>query len=212
VALKMGATVVAIDYSDAVDAAARNLRSDRIDFAQADILALPFAPDSFDFVYSLGVLQHTPDARGAIRSLVRYVRPGGRIAVDFYLRRWTSWGHPKHWLRPLTTRMSPQRLFAMLERSVPPLLRVSRTLRAVPLAGRVLSRMVPVANYAGVLPLSERQLSEWALLDTFDWLAPRYDRPATAGTLRAWLESTPLDDVEVFRADHLTGRGRKADG
>jgi 2-polyprenyl-3-methyl-5-hydroxy-6-metoxy-1,4-benzoquinol methylase/uncharacterized protein YbaR (Trm112 family) len=209
VALKMGATVIAIDYSDAVDAAARNLRSDRITFIQADILSLPFAPESFAFIYSLGVLQHTPDARGAISSLVSRLRPGGRITVDFYLRRWTNWTHPKYWLRPITTRIAAQRLFRILQRSVPALLRISRALRAVPMAGRALSRLVPVANYRGILPLNDTQLSEWALLDTFDWFAPCYDRPQTAATLRSWLESMPLERVEVFRADHLTGRATK---
>jgi hypothetical protein len=72
-----------------------------------------------------------------------------------------------------------------------------------------LSRLVPVANYRGILPLNDTQLSEWALLDTFDWFAPRYDRPQTAATLRSWLESMPLERVEVFRADHLTGRATK---
>jgi len=210
VALKMGATVVAIDYSDAVDAAARNLPSDRITFVQADILSLPFAPDSFGFIYSLGVLQHTPDARRAITSLIARLRRGGQITVDLYLRRWTNLGHPKYWLRPITRRMPAQRLFALLERTVRPMLRVSRALGAVPLAGRALSRLVPVANYSGVLPLNEQQLAEWALLDTFDWFAPRYDKPETANTLRAWLEAMPLTGVEVFRAGHLTGRGTKA--
>jgi SAM-dependent methyltransferase len=210
VALKMGATVVAIDYSDAVDAAARNLPSDRITFVQADILSLPFAPGSFDFIYSLGVLQHTSDARRAITSLIARLRPRGRITVDIYLRRWTSLGHPKYWLRPITRRMPAQRLFALLERTVRPMLRVSRVLGTVPFAGRVLSRLVPVANYSGVLSLNEQQLAEWALLDTFDWLAPRYDKPETAKTLRAWLEAMPLDGVEVFLERTLTGRGTKA--
>jgi SAM-dependent methyltransferase len=210
VALQMGATVIAIDYSDAIDAAAQNLRSERVAFVQADILSLPFAPESFDFIYSLGVLQHTPDARGAIASLVKRLRAGGRITVDFYRRRLANWTHPKYWLRPVTTRIPPPRLFKLLQRSVPAMLRVSRALRSVPLAGRILSRLVPVANYSGILPLDDAQLSTWALLDTFDWFSPRYDKPQTAKTLRRWLESMPLDDVDVFLSDHLTGRGTKA--
>jgi SAM-dependent methyltransferase len=210
VVLTLGATVVALDYSGAVDAAGENLKAfDAIHLVQGDILVLPFAPGTFDFVYSVGVLQHTPDARGAINSLDQVLRSGGRLAVDFYLRTWRNLFHPKYWLRPITKRMPQKTLFAILQRSVPALFRVSNLFRSIPLFGRVLSRFVPVANYSGVLRLSDEQLREWALLDTFDWLSPRYDLPQTPETLRAWLETAGLSEVEVFRADHLAGRGRK---
>jgi len=210
IALYLGAEVVAIDYSDAVDAAQANLGSQsRFHAVQADVYRLPFSPGTFDFVYSLGVLQHTPDAWAAVRALVGPLKAGGEIAVDFYLRRWTTLLQPKYWLRPFTRRIPARRLFAFLQRLVPGMLRASRRLKRIPVAGRYAARLVPVADYAGVYPLSERQLAEWALLDTFDWLAPRYDRPQSARTLRKELSAAGLVDVEVFRADHLTGRGRK---
>jgi SAM-dependent methyltransferase len=70
VALAAGAQVVALDYSSAVDACAANLgHHPRFHVIQGDIYALPFAPGSFDFVYSLGVLQHTPDVARAFAAL-----------------------------------------------------------------------------------------------------------------------------------------------
>lgn len=211
IALSLGAEVVAIDYSDAVDAAGANLGDNpRLHVVQADIYHLPFRPSTFDFVYSLGVLQHTPDAWAAIRALAEQLKPGGEIAVDFYLRRWTNLLLPKYWLRPFTRRMPAQRLFSILQKRVPGMLRLSRQLRRIPLVGRYAAYFVPVANYAGVYPLNEQQLVEWALLDTFDWFSPRYDKPQDARTLSEELCATGLENVEVFRADHLTGRGRKA--
>jgi 2-polyprenyl-3-methyl-5-hydroxy-6-metoxy-1,4-benzoquinol methylase/uncharacterized protein YbaR (Trm112 family) len=210
VALSLGADLVAIDYSSAIDAAADNLPHPNFHPVQADMFALPFRDGAFPFIYSLGVLQHTPDARRAVNSLVRHLQPGGRITVDFYLRRWTNLVHPKYVLRPFTTKVSAERLFGLLQRMVPTLMRISRTVAAIPLIGRYLRRMVPVADYTGILPLSDAQLHEWALLDTFDWLSPRYDRPENAKTLDEWLRGAALSDVSVFRADHLTGRGRRA--
>jgi hypothetical protein len=66
-----------------------------------------------------------------------------------------------------------------------------------------------VANYTGLLPLSDVQLQEWAVLDTFDWLAPAFDKPQTADTMERWFFEAGLADVSVFKSDHLTARGRK---
>ncbi|MBK6881203.1 MAG: class I SAM-dependent methyltransferase [Elusimicrobia bacterium] len=53
--------IVLVDFSEAIFVARRHL-GDRPNalFFMGDILALPFAPGSFDFVYSLGVLHHLP--------------------------------------------------------------------------------------------------------------------------------------------------------
>lgn len=210
VVLMLGAEVVGIDYSTAVDAAWRNLGSHpRFHVAQGDIYALPFAPGTFDFVYSLGVLQHTPDVRGALFSLVSRLKPGGSMAVDFYFRRWLNALEPKYWLRPLTTRMRQERLFSLIRRSAPALLRFSGALGRVPLAGRLLRRLVPVANYEGIYPLDAQQLEEWAVLDTFDWLAPRHDHPQRPHTVESWMRQAGLEGVEVEHVRHLTGRGVK---
>jgi SAM-dependent methyltransferase len=213
VALSLGAELFAIDYSSAVDAAKANLgASPRLHLMQADIYALPFAEESFDCIYSLGVLQHTPDVHRAFRSLVRYLKPGGQIVVDLYPRNLAMYVHPRKWLRPVTVRMAPDRLFRIVQKAAPPLLRVSNAVRRIPLAGRILSRFIPVANYTGVQPLTPKQLEEWAILDTFDWLSPRYDQPQTPETLRRWLEEAGLQQAEVLRSHHLTARGVRALG
>lgn len=208
VALSLGAEVVAIDYSSAVDAAQRNLQPhDRLHLAQADIYRLPFVPGTFDFVYSLGVLQHTPDVKRATQAVIEMAKPGGGVTVDLYLRRWTNVLEPKYWFRPITTRMKQERLFAAIERTVPALLAVSNAVRRIPKVGRYAQKLVPVANYRGVYALNDRQLREWAVLDTFDWFGPRFDQPQDATTLRQWLAEAGLEQIDVHHTYHLTGRG-----
>ena len=77
-----GARVVAVDISAAVDIAAKNLADrDDVDVVQADLFKLPFRRDTFDVVYSVGVLHHTPDARGAFNAIQPLVRPGGFFSI-----------------------------------------------------------------------------------------------------------------------------------
>lgn len=211
VALSSGAQVVALDYSSAVDACYANLRHHpNLHVIQGDIYSLPFALNSFFFVYSLGVLQHTPDVAKAFAALPPVLQGGGHLCVDYYEKSFNSLLLPKYWLRPFTKGMPKQKLFALLETLVPALLPVSRMLGRIPVVGKVLKRTIPVANYDGLLPLTEKQLSEWALLDTFDWLSPAYDNPQTNKSARSYMEQAQMEQVEVLRAGHLVARGRKS--
>jgi SAM-dependent methyltransferase len=80
--------VVAVDFSRAIDQAARNTADvGNVDCVQADLFALPLAEESFDFIYSLGVLHHLDDTPRALRGLVRKLRPGGRLRIYLYWKR-----------------------------------------------------------------------------------------------------------------------------
>lgn len=211
IALSTGAHVVALDYSSAVDACWENLKHhSNLHVVQGDIYALPFVPESFDFVYSLGVLQHTPDVARAFAALPSMLAPGGRICVDYYENSLKSKLLPKYWLRPITKRMNKRSLFEMVQSAVPVLLPASRCIGRIPVLGHLLKRLIPVANFDGELPLSMQQLYEWAVLDTFDWLSPAYDYPQTARTARRWMEQAGLKQIEVLKAGHLVARGRKS--
>lgn len=172
IALKAGAQLVAVDYSSAVDVCARNHAAfgSQLSVLQADTYHLPFEGWSFDFVYCFGVLQHTSDVETAFRALARQVRPGGRLAVDVYRRHWSNWIHPKYWLRPLSTRLPQDTLFQMVEQWAPRFLPISMALGSLPWIGKALARMIPVADYSRLFPLTRQQLVEWAILDTYDWL------------------------------------------
>lgn len=213
VALAAGAEVIAVDYSSAVDACWENHRGHpRLNVVQADIYRLPFAPESFDYVYCFGVLQHTPNVCGAFLSLPPQLRPGGKLAVDLYPRMALNLLWPKYWLRPFTKRLRKDRLFRIVERAVPLLLPVSRALQRVPRFGRKLRYLVPVANYEAEFPLTRTQLYEWAVLDTFDALASEHDQPQSAAALREGFLYAGMVDIEIDRPGFLVGRGRRPIG
>lgn len=63
------------------------------DFLISDGERLPFSDESFDVVYSNGVLHHTPDTSGAVREIHRVLKPGGIAKVMLYNRHSLNyWG------------------------------------------------------------------------------------------------------------------------
>jgi SAM-dependent methyltransferase len=198
VAAAHGARVVAADLGlQAVQACRENtVDVGQIAWIHADSRRPPVRDFSVDVAFSIGVYQHTPDPLEYLRQVLRTVKPGGRVVVWGYERSARSLLHPRYVLRQLTTRVSRERLLRAVEYSAPGLLRVSNAVRRLP-GGRALSRAVPIANYQGQLPLAEDQLMEWAVLDTFDWLSPRYDHPIAAAAVEALLVESGFEPVQV---------------
>jgi SAM-dependent methyltransferase len=56
------------------------------DVIQGSVLELPFPDNSFDVVFSHGVLHHVPDIAQAQRELARVLRPGGEAVVMLYAK------------------------------------------------------------------------------------------------------------------------------
>jgi len=86
---RAGANITAIDLSTK-SAPLAKLRLQLYGF-QGDVLNgdaenLPFLDNSFDLVYSWGVLHSTPDTEKAIREVHRVCKPGGQICVMLYHR------------------------------------------------------------------------------------------------------------------------------
>jgi SAM-dependent methyltransferase len=175
------ANLWSVDYSSAVEANLRNnadVAGDRLKLFQASIYELPFPDGSFDKLFCLGVLQHTPDFEASVRALVAKAKLGGEIVVDFYpIRGWWTKLNAKYLLRPLTRRMSHERLLGLIERNIGWLMAAHRRLVAARLGA--LTRFLPIADLRYVLPagLTPGQQREWAVLDTFDMFSPEYDQP-----------------------------------
>jgi ubiquinone/menaquinone biosynthesis C-methylase UbiE len=82
--LSVSAKVTAIDLSASSIGTARkavaesNGRRRQVQFAQSNILSLPFADNSFEVVVTSGVLEYVPLEEG-FRELARVIAPGGHI-------------------------------------------------------------------------------------------------------------------------------------
>jgi len=85
--LKRGAKVISLDLSwRNVYFSLKGIRLFNLDGQGvcADAENLPFCDNSFDVVYSFGVLHHTPGTARAIEEIRRVLRPGGLAAIMLY--------------------------------------------------------------------------------------------------------------------------------
>jgi SAM-dependent methyltransferase len=86
---RSGAHYVGVDPSpEALTLARRRFELERAEgqFAQASAEELPFDSESFDLVFSHGVIHHLHDTEGAVREFHRVLRPGGTALVMVYHR------------------------------------------------------------------------------------------------------------------------------
>ncbi|HYX27559.1 MAG TPA: class I SAM-dependent methyltransferase [Pyrinomonadaceae bacterium] len=86
---RAGADYTGIDLTEAaIELARRRFALEGLpgEFKISDAERLDFADESFDVVYSHGVLHHTPDIESAVREIHRVLKPGGRAIVMLYHR------------------------------------------------------------------------------------------------------------------------------
>jgi SAM-dependent methyltransferase len=191
VASRWGAHVVGIDLSLACEVAAKNLADREATIFQADVFQLPFAPGSFDYIYSIGVLHHTPDCERAFKVLPKLLKPGGRIAIWLY-SSYNPWYRMSDVFRNVTRKMKPETLHKFC-RLVIPLYTTHQVLRKIPLVGKPASSAL-----AWALPMSFNTNPEWRVLDTFDWYSPWYQSKHTYEEVFRWFEACGLEDLRVI--------------
>lgn len=202
VATRWGARVVGIDLSAACEVAAKNLAERQFVAFQADVFSLPFAPESFDLIYSIGVLHHTPDCEKAVKNLPQYLKPGGTLAVWLY-SGYNKWYRFSDQYRKITYRMSPRALHAFFRVAVPFFYWLDRGLRLIPLIGE------PVAGVVHhVFPVNRNHDPEIRVLDTLDWYSPKYQSKHTYEQVFRWFESCGLQGLGIGNMP-VGVRGRK---
>ncbi len=94
---KNGSIVSGIDLTEnAIEVTKRNLELNNLKY---DVLKvddaenLSFEDNSFEYIYSFGVLHHTPDTPKTIREIYRVLKPEGKCTIMLYARGW------KHYLK-----------------------------------------------------------------------------------------------------------------
>lgn len=87
---RAGAYAYGIDLTqEAVDNTQRRLAQEGLrayDLQVADAEYIPYPDNTFDLVYSWGVIHHSPDTQRCLQEIVRVTKPGGTIKIMIYNR------------------------------------------------------------------------------------------------------------------------------
>jgi SAM-dependent methyltransferase len=189
--------VVGLDLSRAV-LAARDLTAglDRVSVVRGDLLRLPFAAQTFDQIYSLGVIDHTPDPRGAFLALARLLKPGGRIVVWVYPRerRLVEWMMNAQ--RAVSTRL-PVGLLELLCSAAAPIGGLKRRLMSSP---RRLIQRLGVALHVATIGVSMHPDAEVRVCDTLDLYAPKFMSRHSIEEVAGWFAEAGLTEVADLSA------------
>ena len=195
---RAGGHVTGIDLSLAVETAVENV-GDRegTNIVQANCFDLPFKKESFDVIYSLGVLHHTPDCKQAFLGLLPYLKPGGTIAIWVYNAHvWTPGSlleSVNSVYRSVTTRLPSRLLYALCLLELP-----YYFLRKLPFVDKLLHLLLPGFMYHAIPKTNDSLKIREHVLDTFDWYSPTYQSKHTVPEVFAWFEDAGLKNIRVL--------------
>ena len=178
---RWGADVIGVDLSYAVEAAAVTFRNRKnVWIIQADIGNLPFADETFDCIFSIGVLHHTPDTKAYFMNLVPLLKKGGVIAI---------------WVYPNTPDYLERQAWVPFVNKIPPRMFYKWCRWFIPFLERnVDSRLV--GWFTNMFPHSQQGLGlENDILDTFDGLSPKYHNVHSPEEVRGWFVEAGLKNI-----------------
>jgi SAM-dependent methyltransferase len=192
--------IVGLDLSHAV-IAARELTAElkKVAVVQGDLLKLPFANGSFDLIYTLGVLDHTPDPRAAFLGLAALLKPGGKIAVWVYPRERPEVEWIMNLQRDFSTRL-PLPLLELLCRVAVPIGGLKR--KMMESSWRVVERLGVVLHLA-TIGVSMHPDPTVRACDTLDWYAPKYMSRHTFDEVAGWFRDAGLIDLVDLTRDQV---------
>lgn len=221
IAAELGGEVVALDLSPAVQALSSQAENfPHLHPVRGDLLQPPFRAQSFDLIYSLGVLHHTPDTRTALHALAPLLKPGGTIAFWVYGRAGKYQDFRSNPLEPIRARFFADHPYlhfpywagVRAREAASDFLRFFTTRLPAPLLYYLCLFLVPL----GVLPLLKYFTfsvhPDWRVRwqENFDWLSPPFQFKHTKEEVRGWLAELKLVEESILSHGLIPKVGFKA--
>lgn len=181
--LKLGAKVWGVDLSEAYLVAANNFKNEKnYQSLQADIAKMPFADDQFDFIFSFGVIHHSPDPKACLKEIFRVLKPGGDICITVY----PSYGmyYTSKLIRKITTKIPPKLLYLITS--------IYLCIFYIPYKYFLLKHSI----LGKLIPISTSKSFKEALLDTYDCYSPKYQHTFHSYEMYEILSELGFSDIK----------------
>ena len=172
---------------------------------KADFLKLN-SKKKFDVVICRGVLQHTPNPLQSILKLYEFIDKKGIVFFDIYSMPKIGFLHPKYFFwRPLIKKFFTYENFEIfLKKNIKILLYIKRKIKYVFFNSNFISDMfIPVWDYKDKLILNEKQLEDWAILDTVDGIYAKYDNPINNKKLLKFLKKNNINLLKINKIGNI---------
>ncbi len=210
-AAKYGAEVWAIDLGPAVEVARKNTEPYNVHVVQADLHNPPFALESFDFIYSIGVLHHLPDPEPAFQNLLRFLKPGGTVQIYLY---WKPEQRPVK-AALLSGVSAARRLTTRLPHNVVHLLAYPTAMMAhvfLIWPYRILRRLPGLNRIAEDLPMKQYATLPFRVCvnDQLDRFSAPIENRYTRADVQNWLARASLEAPRVGENFGWVATGKKA--
>ncbi|MBF0445709.1 MAG: class I SAM-dependent methyltransferase [Magnetococcales bacterium] len=192
--------MVGIDINTALFSAYHHQHSQQnLGIFLCNILDHQLKPESFDLVWSSGVIHHTPDPKAGFEALAKCVKPEGKLYI---------WVYGDHF-SPIVAVRDVLEIFGLRSWSHGVIMNLSHffaalTLPAVWLVQLLAILIPPLGNSATVRNISDRWGKHGALrMIWFDVLSPKYRYKYSRSTLKQWFNEAGF---EILREhDYQTG-------
>lgn len=182
----MGGEIVGVELStDSVELAQDfvGLRKN-VHIIQADLFNIPFKECTFDRIFSIGVLHHTPDTEEAFKAIVPYVKEQGEIIVWVYPPEMKT---AEDMWRKMTLKLPHRILYAwcVINQGL------FSWIRYIPKLGWRFSEIIPGC--------AKPEFSFWMrVISDFDGFSPKYAFSHTPEEVVGWFEDCGFQNIKVL--------------
>lgn len=175
---------IGLDYSYAPERAAELCKSvPHAHFIQADVLNMPLRERaSFDFVFSHGVLHHTPSTKACFAKLPNLVKPDGELYIAVFRKAFATLRLSDHLIRSVINKLplrAQQRFCELLVH---------------------LQRLPAPSFWKRFFWFSMQKNPEVACFCNYDWYAPKYHNEHTAVEVMNWFADFGFKDIRYIDA------------
>lgn len=178
---KSGAVCYGMDLSLSVESAYNNLKNrENVFIVQGDLNHPPFKENFFDFVYSIGVLHHTPSVRQAVKNISNLVKKDKMMAIWIYGKTFQKnlgnfWWH-------------------LLKRLPHPILyRICKSAKYL-----YYIYNLPIIGYVrAFFPIAMHPNADFRVLGTFDSYSPKYAFKTSYLELAKYFEENGYKNIEL---------------